>query len=118
MASLPPDVLPDEALLLGDALFPGPEYQRALLRSSYRQELLLGEQLTELRAIRAQGIGLPVAIAPSVGEAVPVERVQSGPTLAEGETGTLTEAPPKPRNKPGPKPKGAPDQPPTSSTGT
>jgi hypothetical protein len=47
---LPADVTQEERHLLGPALYPGGEYQRALLRSAYRQELLLGEILAELRA--------------------------------------------------------------------
>jgi hypothetical protein len=46
---LPAAVTQEEQELLGPALFPGAEYQRALLRSSYRQELQLGELLAELR---------------------------------------------------------------------
>jgi hypothetical protein len=54
---LPAAVTQEEQDLLGPALFPGAEYQRALLRSSYRQELQLDEILTELR--RANAPGLP-----------------------------------------------------------
>ena len=40
---LPSAVTPDEVVLLGSSLNAPPEYLRALLRSSYRQELLLTE---------------------------------------------------------------------------
>ena len=40
---LPSAVTPDEVVLLGSSLNAAPEYLRALLRSSYRQELLLTE---------------------------------------------------------------------------
>ncbi len=54
---LPSAVTPDEAVLLGSSLNAAPEYLRAILRSSYRQELLL----TEIR----DRLPLPVAEAPA-----------------------------------------------------
>ena len=56
---LPAAVTQAERILLGDGYQPVPEYQAALLRSAYRQELLLSDILAELRA-RPTPIGLPV----------------------------------------------------------
>ena len=47
---LPVAVTQAERILLGDGYQPVPEYQAALLRSAYRQELLLTDLLAELRA--------------------------------------------------------------------
>lgn len=60
---LPVAVTPDEAMLLGPALNAGAEYQRASLRSSYRQELLLTE-IRDLLAAQAPKAKPPKGVTP------------------------------------------------------
>lgn len=60
---LPDAVTPDEAMLLGPTLNAGPEYQRALLRSAYRQEILLSAILDRLGLLGVASLGEPLAAA-------------------------------------------------------